>query len=258
LLFKVKLHSCVPNLPVRSEIGFNSVKLLVCRDGLLEELLSMVKGLYFLFALLNPFSELGGSVEVFADIDILSKLLDFLQLPLQVDQLFVEDFLLILKLLRQFCFSLLDDPLGFSNGILDPLRPLLEPPEAAKGQILNFVQIFFKHKEIAGDGLYLVLQFLHCGVIFTDQLVKLFKLVLVKLRGFIGGQLFLALFVGLLDVLDAFATNLMDLLQNLVHDLNCSVDENLLGAFGSDLEQSAVDFIDGDLFQSLFGIVDLR
>jgi len=60
----------------------------------------MIEWLDFFLALLNFLSELIRSIEVLADVNILSEFLDFFKLSVKVNEFFVEDLLLVFKFLR--------------------------------------------------------------------------------------------------------------------------------------------------------------
>ena len=60
----------------------------------------MIEWLNFFLALLNFLSELIRSIEVLADVNILSEFLDFFKLSVKVNEFFVEDLLLVFKFFR--------------------------------------------------------------------------------------------------------------------------------------------------------------
>lgn len=113
-------------------------------------------------------SEFVCPVEVLADISVLCEFLDLFQLLLELDQFFIEDFLLVLQLFREFGLSFLDDPLCLPNSLLDGLWPFLETPETDEGVIINFVEVFLEDEEVIGNGVHFVPQFLHGGIVLTD------------------------------------------------------------------------------------------
>jgi hypothetical protein len=104
----------------------------------------VVERIDFFFALLYLLPELVRPVEVLTDLEIFGKLLNFLQLPLNLNQLFVEDLLLVLQLLGQLSLSLSDYPLGLPHCVLDHLRPLFETPETAESEVVDLIEILLK------------------------------------------------------------------------------------------------------------------
>lgn len=151
----------------------------------------------------------------------------------------------------------MDDPLRLSDCLLDGLGPLLEAPEADEGVVVDLVEILLEREEIVGNGVDFILEFLHRGVVFADQLVQFFELVFVELRWLFGRQSLLPLLVGLLDALDAVTADLQDLLQDFVHDFNGPANEDFLSCAGAHLEKPAVDLVNRNPFDGLLGVVDL-
>lgn len=104
----------------------------------------MVKGFNLLLAFLDSLSKLVSLVEIFADISVFPKLFDVFQLFFDFNELLVEYFLLVFEFLGELSFPLLDDPLCFPDGIFDSLRPLLETPKAAEGNVVYLIEVLLK------------------------------------------------------------------------------------------------------------------
>lgn len=216
----------------------------------------MVEGFHFLLALHYTLFELVYPRVVLVHLRVLPVLLYLLQLLLDVLQSLHELLLLTVQLLRQLCLSLLDDSHGLTDCVFDVLGPYLQMPEAVVDPLVNAVEILLEYLEVSGDGVDLILEFLHGSVVLADEFVQLLQLLLIEEARFLGHEFLLPVLVVLLYGLDALTAYFEDLLQYLVKDFDRLGDKCLLGHFSPDLEEPTVDLVDGQFLDGLFGVVN--